>query len=540
MNAVVTICIGNNYKEIFELTKPTIEAYAKKINADFICIDKQMVSQTSPHFEKFQIYYLLEKYDRIIYIDADAIVREDCPNLLEIVPENAIAMFNEGRFVNRLQVLIESSKHYNVEINERNINKYKDKYYNTGVMVIPRRYKELFKKPAVEDIYNHYEQSYLNHIIIRDDITIYELHHDFNRMAMIDELTGLYRLNSYIIHYAGVQQNLTKIIKQDLDGWRSGIQSIPRHVVLAVGARLGDIVSAEPIIRYMVNNEYQDSRITIVSTEPRIFAHLANKAEIVHFDEHKNNSGIMPLTHNCMLPQEHNIWKYITANAMHTVDFMSIVCLKHTIPDKDKEIKLSVSLSGISQVIEILGSNINIWQQLVLIHPGKNWPSKTFPSEYWQNITKQLLDSGYKIGIIGKEIDNEVGTVPFDVPEGAIDLRDLFDIDGLIALISKAPVLISNDSSPIHIAGAFDNWIILLPTCKHPDHVLPYRNGGHRHKSLALYKKLMCEDPLMNPNTLYGYGLKNIPPQHNINEYIPDVELILNAIKEIFPCPTQS
>jgi hypothetical protein len=536
MNAVVTVCIGKNYDAMFAISKPTIEAYAKKVGAEFIHIDKQLISQTSPHFEKFQIHELLTKYERIIYIDADTLVRDDCPNLFEIVPPNALGMFNEGRFKDRLNVILESAKTYGIKIETKEaLQKYLNKYYNTGVMVISRCHRDLFQKPVIEDIYHHYEQSYINHMIIKREIKMFELHHNFNRMMMMDSLTGISRLNSYIVHYAGILNNVIQVMNDDITKWNQGVKKIPRHVVLAVGARLGDIVSAEPIIRYLVEHTYKGSEITIVSSQPRVFAHLQELAEVLPFEQHRYKPDTPYIIHNCMVPQEEEIWKYCTPSAMHTVDWMSIVCLKHTLPDTSRDIRLGVSLEGFSEVIEIMGDKIQTLEKLVLIHPGRGWNSKTFPSTYWETIIHQLIESGHSVGIIGKDVDEEVGYINMTIPDAVIDFRDLLSLDGLFAVISKAPVLISNDSAPIHIAGAFDSHIILIPTCKHPDHVLPYRKGQKYHKATALYKKLMCMEPSMNPNSLYGYNIKEIPPKHDINEYLPDPEIVVAKVNEVLP-----
>jgi hypothetical protein len=352
-------------------------------------------------------------------------------------------------------------------------------------------------------------------------------------MALMDDIIGIHRLNSYIIHYAGILQNLTQIITNDLERWAKGQRKFQTHVVLAVGARLGDMVSAEPVFRYMLEHQYKGMATTIISVAPRIFAHLGDKANIIHFDGHQRNQDEPAIVHNAMLPQEHEIWKFIQANTMHTVDFMSIVCLRHTLPDIDKQIKIGVSLSGITEILDVLGSRAADWQELILVHPGRGWPSKTFPIDYWQKIINELQKSGLKVGIIGKDIDEQIGVLQFETSEEIIDLREILTLDGLIALISRAPLLITNDSSPLHIAGAFDNHIILIPTCKHPDYILPWRNGTKHYKATALFEKLMCEDPSMDPTSLYEYGIKDIPTGHDIIEYLPPVSTVIDKAMQI-------
>ena len=104
-----------------------------------------------------------------------------------------------------------------------------------------------------------------------------------------------------------------------------------------------------------------------------------------------------------------------------------------------------------------------------------------------------LVDGGKKVCLIGKDEETR-GVWDLSDINGVIDTRNLLSLGSLIALIAKARTLVSNDSSPVHLAGAFDNWIVLFPTCKHPDYIIPYRHGRLDYKTLALYKKLTIDD----------------------------------------------
>jgi ADP-heptose:LPS heptosyltransferase len=101
----------------------------------------------------------------------------------------------------------------------------------------------------------------------------------------------------------------------------------------------------------------------------------------------------------------------------------------------------------------------------------------------------------------------------------------------LSELISQAPVLLSNDSFPVHLAGAFDNWIVLIPSCKHPDHVLPYRNGTTQHKTKALYKRLILDDIETRPTQMYqtSADVNDI----DWDEYLPEPEDVAQYIRMI-------
>jgi ADP-heptose:LPS heptosyltransferase len=133
--------------------------------------------------------------------------------------------------------------------------------------------------------------------------------------------------------------------------------------------------------------------------------------------------------------------------------------------------------------------------------------------------------------LIGKTIDEKQGYQPINCPQGGYDFRDLTTLGELFALISLSKCLVTNDSSPLHIAGAFDNWIVTVPTCKHPEHILPYRNGTQSYKTKSLYKKLLLDDLEIRHTEFKTDTIDLIPEDKTLYDYIPEVD---DLVKEVF------
>lgn len=76
-----------------------IQDYATKINADFILLSGR--KQGSLFLEKFRVKRFVERYKRSIYIDCNCIVKEDCPDLFDIVPENKAGIFDYSVLVDK-------------------------------------------------------------------------------------------------------------------------------------------------------------------------------------------------------------------------------------------------------------------------------------------------------------------------------------------------------------------------------------------------------------------------------------------------------
>lgn len=94
--AVITCAVGEKGRQLLEVSEPSIRAYAKRIGADYHVIRGDVpLNPLYPFEDKFRIGQYLEHYDRIAYIDADIIVPPDAPNLLELVPANAVGAHDD-------------------------------------------------------------------------------------------------------------------------------------------------------------------------------------------------------------------------------------------------------------------------------------------------------------------------------------------------------------------------------------------------------------------------------------------------------------
>jgi lipopolysaccharide biosynthesis glycosyltransferase len=228
--AVVTLSI--DFDELGDISHPLLKKYANKIRADFIVIRDKIVNNI--YFCKFKIRELFEKYDRILFIDSDILVRPDCPDLFEIVPEDCFGIYNEcpdlDRTISAYNTINQWMKQtmayygYNFRWNiSRSVEK-RTPYYNTGVMVISKIHKDLFKLPNPiiqkgifgKNISDHTEQSYLNCRILDTNTKVFDLTYKFNRLTKMETIKESY-LDSYIIHYAGVKHDRYGKMKKDYE-----------------------------------------------------------------------------------------------------------------------------------------------------------------------------------------------------------------------------------------------------------------------------------------------------------------------------------
>lgn len=520
-NLVLTISIGDFHQNLSNYTLPSIKKYAKKIGADFLNITEKDPNYITQKWNKFHIHELLNKYKRILYLDIDLIVREDTPNLFDVVPDNKLGMFNEGRYAARLDYLEQASTYYGEPLK-----KWDGKFYNSGVMVISRMHKQIFKMPKGIDFVET-DQPYINLRILNDKIEMKDLDYKFNRMDILDKFTGISRLDSYIVHYAGAPKEiLLDVLMKDMEQWKfdSPEYKYQRNILISVTAGMGDQLCAEPAIRY-TEKIYPDANIFVVSHFTRLFEHL--DMPVFDYDQWKGMKDAVMTMYTC--PDEEQSDHKLSHVLFHPTDFASMSMIKRTIPHEDKTIKLKLDVEDVATVVDMLKDK-PYERKMVVVHPGKWWPSKTFPIDWWQKVIDGLSEK-LAVCLIGKTIDEKQGYLPVNCPKNGYDFRDITTLGEMMALISLSKALVTNDSSPLHIAGAFDNWIVVMPTCKHADHILPFRNGTQKYKTKALQKKLLLDDLEIRHTEFTTDTIDMIPKGKTLYDYLPDPE---EVIKEVF------
>lgn len=276
-------------------------------------------------------------------------------------------------------------------------------------------------------------------------------------------------------------------------------QPSSRPLIVSVDGGIGDHVSAEPSVRYLVEKIYPSSRnLAVVSHYPRVFEHIAIPS---YLHGSAPIAGIENIPKLFSFPRTGPITEAACFLTCHMADFHALSMLKRMLPQGEKTYRLLLKAEEIVSLEEML-AGIDI-AKLVIVHAGKSWKTKTFPAAWWEAVVRDLTSRGHTVVLVGKSASDvagdTTGIVSIPLLERVIDMRDKLALGELFALIARARVLVSNDTSLIQIAGAFDNWIVLMATIKHPDFVLPYRKGGTAYKTRALYKRLLIDDVPFEP-----------------------------------------
>jgi hypothetical protein len=92
---IFTLNVNDYSPEMTSLTYPLIQAYARKIGADFHVIRERKFPEWPVTYEKMQVYELAQQMenDWNIYIDSDTLVHPDTPDLTLLLPRDTVAHF---------------------------------------------------------------------------------------------------------------------------------------------------------------------------------------------------------------------------------------------------------------------------------------------------------------------------------------------------------------------------------------------------------------------------------------------------------------
>lgn len=295
------------------------------------------------------------------------------------------------------------------------------------------------------------------------------------------------------------------------------------NIFIMVAGGLGDQVCAEPVIRE-IRRLWPDKRVAVIG-RPEFFGHLG--LEVFDYDSSTVVHG-ETLTLNTFAAEGLGI-----SFLVHPVDLISLGTIRRTLPNHRKEISLEARCEP-------------LLKDHLLIHAGRTWMNRTFPLEWWQEVV-DLCSSSRKCALVGGSIVDVgrdgshmiKGVLDLDCPRGCVDLRGRTTIDELISLVSANDVL-SNDSFPVHVAGAFDNWIYMIPTAKHPDLILPWRKRSQYHKACCPLRRVMSDDitdkDIRSAVTgKFSLRIDLLPEGRDILDYIPSPRQVLDAVSKDVP-----
>jgi hypothetical protein len=236
-------------------------------------------------------------------------------------------------------------------------------------------------------------------------------------------------------------------------------RGVEKKVLITVHGGMGDAICAEPSIRYACET-FKDSEISVQTSWPEFVRHLKLK-EV--FDRKVVEPPLNDYYVFQTLYADDFSWQFHVHFFSHVVDHHSLVMFRVQLSPQAKQICLVPNEEEKKIAYQFLNPDKDI-----VIHAGRTWPSRTFPVKWWDAVLMRIRKAGKRPVLIGGDQEVARGTVAVNTM-GCLDLRNKISLMETVGVLQRGRVLLTNDSSPMHMAASGDAWIGFVATAKRPD-----------------------------------------------------------------------
>ena len=138
-----------------------------------------------------------------------------------------------------------------------------------------------------------------------------------------------------------------------------------------------------------------------------------------------------------------------------------------------QQLSLQIPAGARAQVHALLkANNLDVRQPWVPIHAGATAPSRRYPPQHFATVARALVrDYGIPVVFTGSPEEEELVQSIRDMMRApSLSLVGQLDLGQLAALLERAPVVLSNNSGPAHVAAAVGTPVVDLYALTNPQH----------------------------------------------------------------------
>lgn len=185
--------------------------------------------------------------------------------------------------------------------------------------------------------------------------------------------------------------------------------------------------------------------------------------------------------------------------------------------------------------LRLLELGIHSGDRWVVIHPGATAASRRYPPEQFAVVAHRLVeDTGIHVVFTGTKPEAElVQAIQRQMQAPSHTLVDCLDLIELVALLKLAPLLISNNTAPVHIASAIGTPVVdlyALTNLQHTPWGVPHRVLFHDVPCRLCYKSICPEGnhhclSLVQPETVVQAALELL--EQTVSDPVPFLPVCL-------------
>ncbi|MBK8904997.1 MAG: lipopolysaccharide heptosyltransferase II [Anaerolineaceae bacterium] len=186
----------------------------------------------------------------------------------------------------------------------------------------------------------------------------------------------------------------------------------------------------------------------------------------------------------------------------------------------DDRLSLKVPAGAPNRVQRLLEERgVDVERPFLVMHPGVSAPSRQYPPEQFAEVARLLaVEHGWQILFTGSGAEDAlVAGIQQEMGVPSVSLANALDLGELGALLHLSPLLIANNTGPVHVAAAVGTPVVDLYALTNPQHTpwaVPHR---------VLFHDVPCK-----------YCFKSVCPEghHNCLRLVTPHEVV-QAVQEL-------
>jgi lipopolysaccharide heptosyltransferase II len=243
---------------------------------------------------------------------------------------------------------------------------------------------------------------------------------------------------------------------------------------------------------------------TVYSQNPLPAAMLCHLADIPLRLAHCRENPYQLLTNWVPEPEPQTLTRHEVSRQLDLVAAVGY----HT---ADARMSIRVTAAARRRVLALLeGAGLHPGRPWLVVHPGATAASRRYPPELFAAAARQLvLDVRMQVVFTGSEAEATlVEDIRGAMAAPSLSLAGRLDLEELAALIAEAPLLIANNTGPLHLASSVGTAVVALYALTNPQHTpwrVPHRLLHHDVSCKYCYKSSCPEG--------HHDCLRKVPPE---------------------------
>lgn len=189
------------------------------------------------------------------------------------------------------------------------------------------------------------------------------------------------------------------------------------------------------------------------------------------------------------------------------------------------ELVLDVSAAQVKRALQKLSeAGVATDRPWIILHAGVSEKKREYPADLWIETGQKIIqETGCQLVLTGSASEKKLTDyLQTGIGKNAFSIAGLFSLSEFIALVKKSSLVVSVNTSTVHIAAATSTPVIVLYALTNPQHA-PWRAKGE----LLLFD---VAENLQSKNEVIQFVQRNLHPQ-NVGMVTP--QQIIQAVQKV-------